>query len=222
MGAVMQVRNIAVGLVTVSLLAGCSIFERKQVDYKAGAVQAQALEVPPDLTVPETDQRYTIPGTDGEKVANYSEYTKQKTEQPCVNPAPAAATEIVAAPAANAKLQDSKGVKLIQLSEPFDRSWRRIGLALEQAHIAVSDKDRSKGIYFITLPVKDGKAADYQVSVRETKEGSEVTVVNAAGKSDAETARLIGVVYQNLEETKPYGILQPDGESIGDAVRTAR
>jgi len=210
MGAVMQVRNIAVGLVAVSLLAGCS-FERKQVDYKAGAVQTQALEVPPDLTVPETDQRYTIPGTDGEKVANYSEYTKKKTEQPCVNPAPLAPVETDAAPVLDAKLQDSKGVKRIQLVEPFDRSWRRIGLALEQASIKVTDKDRSKGIYYIEVPVKDKKAADYQVTIRETKTGSEVAVVNAAGKSDEETARLIGAVYQNLEERKPYGMPPSDG-----------
>ncbi|MBI4808715.1 MAG: outer membrane protein assembly factor BamC [Nitrosomonadales bacterium] len=204
----MQVRNIAVGFVAVSLLAGCSIFERKQVDYKAGAVQTQALEVPPDLTVPETDQRYTIPGTDGEKVANYSEYTKKKTEQPCVNPAP---VEAAVAPMANAKLQDNKGVKRIQLGEPFDRSWRRIGLALEKARIAVTDKDRNKGIYFISIPAKD-KAADYQVTVRETREGSEAAVVNAAGKNDAETARLVETVYQNLEEKEPsYGMPQSDG-----------
>lgn len=210
MGAVMQVRNIAVGLVAVSLLAGCS-FERKQVDYKAGAVQTQALEVPPDLTVPETDQRYTIPGTDGEKVANYSEYNKKKAEQPCVNPAPVAPVEADAAPVLNAKLQESKGVKRIQLGEPFDRSWRRIGLALEQASIKVTDKDRSKGLYYIEVPVKDKKAADYQVTVREIKAGSEVAVVDAAGKSDAETARLIEAVYQNLEERKPYGMPPSDG-----------
>ena len=221
MGAVMQVRNIAVGLVAVSLLAGCS-FERKQVDYKAGAVQTQALEVPPDLTVPETDQRYTIPGTDGEKVANYSEYTKKKTEQPCVNPAPMAPVEADAAPALDVKLLENKGDKRIQLGEPFDRSWRRIGLALEQASIKVTDKDRSKGIYFIEVPVKDKKAAEYRVTVRENKTGSEVAVVNVDGKSDAETARLIVAVHQNLEEKKPYGMPPPDGESIGDAVRSAR
>ncbi len=86
----------------MSLLAGCSIFERKPVDYKAGAVQTPSLEVPPDLTVPETEQRYTIPGTDGEKVASYSEYTKRKTEQPCVAPASA---PVAASPARDACCQ---------------------------------------------------------------------------------------------------------------------
>lgn len=218
----MQVRNIVFGIAIVALLAGCS-FDRKQVDYKAGAVQPRALEVPPDLTVPETDSRYTIPGADGAKVANYSEYSKKSAEQPCVNPAPVAPAEPVVEPDAAAKLQTVKGVKRIQFGEPFDRSWRRIGLALEQAGVAVTDKDRSKGVYFISVPIKDKKKpADYQVIVRETKKGSEASVVNSAGKNDAEAARLIETVYQNLEEKKPYGMPPSDGGSIVDAVRSAR
>ncbi len=196
----MKFRNIALGAVAVSLLAGCSLVtERKQVDYKAGAVQTPPLEVPPDLTVPETEQRYIMPGTDGEKVARYSEYAKQATEQPCVAPV---ATPAGAKPeAAAARLQDSNGNKSILLGEPFDRSWRRIGLALERGHVAVTDKDRSKGVYFIAVPDKDKKKpSDYQVVVRETREGSEVSIIDAQGKSDAEAARLIEALYKNLEK----------------------
>jgi outer membrane protein assembly factor BamC len=58
----MKSRNIVFGFIAVSLLAGCSMFDRKPVDYKAGAVETPPLEVPPDLTVPETEQRYIIPG----------------------------------------------------------------------------------------------------------------------------------------------------------------
>lgn len=201
MGSVMQVRNIVLGLAALSALAGCdSITERKQVDYKAGATLTRPLEVPPDLTVPETEQRYTIPGTDGEKVARYSEYAKQTTEQPCVAPASA---PVAANPAqlSSAKLQESHGAKSILLGEPFDRSWRKVGLALERAHIPVTDKDRSKGIYFVAAPDKDKqKLLDHQIVVRETREGSEVTVIDAQGKSDAEAARLIEMLYQNLEK----------------------
>lgn len=202
MGAVMQVRNIVLGLAAVSLLAGCSIFDRKQVDYKAGAIQTQPLEVPPDLTVPESEQRYTIPGTDGAKVASYSEYTRKTAEQqPCVAPAsaPVVATP---APAAGARIQESNGAKSILLGEPFDRSWRKVGLALERARIVATDKDRSKGIYFIAAaPGKDKrKQPDLQIVVREHAGNSEVTVVDADGKSSAETARLVETLYQNLDK----------------------
>jgi uncharacterized lipoprotein len=201
MGAVMQVRNIVLGLAAVSLLAGCSMFDRKQVDYKAGAIQTQPLEVPPDLTVPESEQRYTIPGTDGEKVASYSEYTRKTAEQPCVAPASAAAAPVAAA-APTARLKESNGAKSILLGEPFDRSWRKVGLALERARIAATDKDRSKGVYFVAAaPDKDKKKRpDLQVVVRENAGNSEVTVVDADGKSNAETTRLVETLYRNLDK----------------------
>lgn len=218
----MKFRNIVLGFAAASLLAGCGIFERKQADLKAGAVQAQPLEVPPDLTVPETEQRYTIPGTDGEKVASFSEYTKPRTEQPCVAPAsaPAAANPAPATP--SARLQESNGTKSIQLGEPFDRSWRRVGLALDHAKLVTTDKDRSKGIFFIAAAPAKGskeKRPDYQVIVRENPAGSEVTVVDQNGKSDAETARLIEVVYQNLDKNDRGEQRRPPR---GDAVRAPR
>lgn len=221
MGAFMQFKNIVVGAIAIASLAGCS-FDRKQVDYKAGAVQTRPLEVPPDLTSPETEQRYTIPGTDGEKAANYSEYSKKKVE-PCANPAPVVAPAEPAAPGKLARLEDGKGGKRILLDEPFDRSWRRIGLALEQARIAVSDKDRSKGVYFVPVTSQDKKKpAEYQVKLRETKQGSEAQIVNASGKSDEEAARLTELLYRNLEEKAAPSLPPSDGSFFGDSVLPAR
>ena len=37
----------------------------------------------------------------------------------------------------------------LQLNEPFDRAWRRVGLALDRVGFAVEDRDRSQGIYFV-------------------------------------------------------------------------
>jgi outer membrane protein assembly factor BamC len=213
----MKLSNIVLGFAAASLLAGCGIFDRKPVDLNAGAVQAKPLEVPPDLTAPETEQRYTIPGTDGEKVASYSEYSKRKAEQPCVAPVstPDAATPATTTP--SAKLQDNKGIKSILLGEPFDRSWRRVGLALDHAKLVTTDKDRSKGIYFVAAaPDKDKKKQpDYQLIVRENSAGSEVTVVDQNGKSDTETSRLIEVVYQNLDKnTRGDGVRAPRGDAV--------
>ncbi len=215
----MKLRNIVFGLVAASLFAGCSMFERKPVDYKAGAVETPSLEVPPDLTAPESEQRYVIPGTDGEKVASYSDYTKKKTEQPCVNPAsaPAAASPAAAKPApaataaaASAKLQVSNGIQSILLGEPFDRSWRRVGLALDSAHFVTTDKDRSKGIYFVAAADKDNKKLpDYQVMVRDDGADTVVTVVDQHGKSDADTARLVRVLFQSLDKSNRGDAILP-------------
>lgn len=222
MGAFMQVRNAVFGLVATTLaLAGCSSLSEGEVDYKSGAVKSQPLEVPPGLTVPETDPRYTIPGKGGEKVASYSEYSKQKAEQPCVAPVSTPPVTPASAPIASAKLQENDGVRSIQLGEPFDRSWRRIGLALERAKLVTTDKDRSKGIYFLAAaPDKDKKKQpDYQLVVRENADGSEVTVVDHNGKGNAETVRLIDLVFKNLDKNGRGDELHSPG---GDAVRRPR
>ncbi|MBV1777104.1 outer membrane protein assembly factor BamC [Burkholderiaceae bacterium DAT-1] len=41
------------------------------------------------------------------------------------------------------------GVRGLQLYESFDRSWRRVGLAVERAGYAVADRDRRLGVYYI-------------------------------------------------------------------------
>jgi outer membrane protein assembly factor BamC len=204
----MQVRNQVFGFIVIALLAGCSSITEREADYKAGAVKARPLEMPPGLTAPESDPRYAIPGKEGEQVATYSEYTRKNVEQPPAETAPAA------------KLQEKNGSKSILLAEPFDRSWRRVGLALEHAKLRTSDMDRSKGIYFLVAADKDKKKQpDYQLIVRETAAGSEVTVVDRNGKSDAETTRLVEVVYQNLDKNSNGGAARPPR---GDAVRSPR
>lgn len=68
--------NKAALAATLLTLAGCSMlgFENKRVDYQAQAQRTPSLEVPPDLTLPNTEGRYTIPGSEGETVASYSDY----------------------------------------------------------------------------------------------------------------------------------------------------
>jgi outer membrane protein assembly factor BamC len=207
MGMNMQSKNIVLAVVLIALLPGCSS-SKKKTEYKNGATQVQPLEVPPDLTAPELSQRNIIPGTDGVQVASYSEYAKQATEQPCLSPASApVSAEPVAVPAA--KLQESNGTRSIVLGEPFDRSWRRVGLALDRARIKVTDKDRSKGIYFVqAAPDKKkdkDKKSDYLVTVSESGGVSSVSVADQNGKSDAESARLVDVLLQGLNQENVPG-----------------
>jgi len=71
--------NKAALAVTLLALAGCGAMgvESKRVDYRAKAASAPSLEVPPDLTVPSGEARYTVPGVDGETVASYSEFAQE-------------------------------------------------------------------------------------------------------------------------------------------------
>jgi len=107
-----------------------------------------------------------------------------------------------AAPKLN-KLAD--GSQSILLGEPFDKSWRKVGLALEKAGIVPTDKDRSKGMYFLSAGKDDSKskhAADkvarIQVNVREISSGCEVVVNTEAGVSNADTQKIVDSLYKSL------------------------
>jgi outer membrane protein assembly factor BamC len=74
----MKVLRIGIVGVALVLLASCSVLgaDGKRIDYGAAAAQARTLEVPPDLTVPGTDERYKMPQGDGGTVTTYSDYSK--------------------------------------------------------------------------------------------------------------------------------------------------
>ncbi|WP_137718830.1 outer membrane protein assembly factor BamC [Methylobacillus flagellatus] len=44
--------------------------------------------------------------------------------------------------------QDNNTISLL-MNDPFDRSWRQIGLALDRVGFVVEDRDRSKGLYYV-------------------------------------------------------------------------
>jgi outer membrane protein assembly factor BamC len=193
----MNIRNIVVGLAAITLLAGCSIFERKQVDYKAGAVEAPALEVPPDMTKSAADQRFAIPVADGTQVAKYSDFTRDKAAEPCTQ---AASAPVATTLAPTTQLLTVGGVRFILVTESFDRVWRKTGLALEKAGIAIADVDRSKGIYFLKNVSKDKKVADVQVSVHEINGVSDITVKEGNDLNGKEASRVLDALFQNLEK----------------------
>jgi outer membrane protein assembly factor BamC len=68
-------------------LAACSsdsnLLESKRIDYKS-AKPSTTLEVPPDLTVPRSDDRYAVPDTGGSSrgTATYSDYSADRAAQP--------------------------------------------------------------------------------------------------------------------------------------------
>ena len=138
-----------------------------------------------------------------------------------------AASAVEVAP--QVKLTDTVTGKSIQIDEPFDRSWRRVGLALDAAHLAVTDKDRSIGVYFVSSSkTKDRKndkeqQTPYQVTVRESHGITEVSVVDQFGKSDTESAALLGVLYQALASSSAKSVSDTgDKNSSDDALRHSR
>ena len=116
---------------------------------------------------------------------------------------------------------ENRGVLIME--EAFDRSWRRVGLALDRIGFTVEDRDRSAGVYFVRyvapenkinkepgawdkfLPWKEdakdeNKPVEYRVQISGTESGSEVKVVNKDGslqKSDI-ADRILNLLYEQL------------------------
>ncbi len=75
-------RDCCLGLMIMALLAGCTtttnLFQSKKVDYKAQADTGPPLDVPPDLTPVQADERFAIPERDKSKGTTYSQYSKEQ------------------------------------------------------------------------------------------------------------------------------------------------
>ena len=65
-----------------------------------------------------------------------------------------------------AKLVNNDG-RYIELYEPFDRSWRRVSIALDMIGFLTEDKDRSKGLYYVTYTNLDIGEADKKAKEEE-------------------------------------------------------
>ncbi len=369
----MKVLRIGLCSVLLVTIAGCGAMGlgNKRIDYRAGAVQAPSLELPPDLTMPAAEDRYKVPGSEGDSVATYSGYQGgadgAQTTQPVAKVLPQSAAvrmmqegnqrwlvvdqapdavwtvvklffqenglsiktedqaaglletewaenraaipqdavrnvigkvfdglyssgerdqyrvrlartadgakteihlshkgleEVVAADGNTSKWQpratdpeleavmlqklmirlgasesqavqssvaagvpaaeqgDGKaslheifdGSQILVINDAFDRSWRRVGLAIERAGIVVEDRDRARGIYFIK-PAKvekgwldslkfwaDEPAADrrYRVSIKDGGALCEVSVTDQDGAKDAATKQMIEAIYQHI------------------------
>lgn len=119
------------------------------------------------------------------------------------------------APSSPPKMQTlSDGSQGIWLSEPFDKSWRVVGLALERAGFAVEDKDRTGGIYFLRARKAEEKhwydklafwSSDEesaptrsQVTVRESNGGCEVGANDGTGATNEETQGIIDALFKAL------------------------
>jgi len=121
-------------------------------------------------------------------------------------------------------VKSSDGTQLLQVNEPFDRAWRRVGLALDRVGFTVEDRDRQNGLYFVRyadpeadMQRKDAergflsrifgggdpkvKAEQYRVQVTQEKEASRVHVLNKDGGADSSgtAQRILALLLEQLK-----------------------
>lgn len=87
----MKLHTLAAACAAALALAGCSGFGNKSTEYKGASARAEKpLEVPPELSAPTMDDRYSVP--DPRATTTYSAYEKQNASPaqatPAAGPAP--------------------------------------------------------------------------------------------------------------------------------------
>ena len=115
----------------------------------------------------------------------------------------------------------SDGNDSLMLAEPFDRAWRRVGLALDRVGFTVEDRDRQKGLYFVRyadpeseMAIKDrgiidrmfgsgpkAKPEQFRVQLQAAGQGTEVSVLNKEGTLDRSTTsrRILALLLEQLK-----------------------
>lgn len=142
----MKILQIGLCSAVLVTLVGCSAvgLGSKRIDYKAGVQNVPALELPPDLSTPVTDDRYKVPGAEGETVASYSDYSK--------GGANAAARSN--GTAASAVLPEVRGVRLerngtqrwLVVGDSTDNVWSVVKSFLQETGLSIKSEDQAAGI----------------------------------------------------------------------------
>ena len=109
----------------------------------------------------------------------------------------------------------------VEIDEPFDRAWRRVGLGLDRGAFTVEDRDRANGVFFVRYldPEVEAKqrgqqgvfsklfgsdpkivAPQYRVQVASSGSGSVVTVLDQEGKPESSPIgdRILTLLSQQL------------------------
>ncbi|MCU0803698.1 MAG: outer membrane protein assembly factor BamC [Burkholderiales bacterium] len=116
------------------------------------------------------------------------------------------------------------GTSTLQVQEPFDRAWRRVGVALDRVGFTVEDRDRANGTYFVryadpgnTQPkgqegffsklafwrsTDTGKQTEqYRVAVKGSGDTTEIVILNKNGAVDTSdtSRRILALLYDQLK-----------------------
>ncbi len=141
-------------------------------------------------------------------------------------PAEEAAQRIAEAKPAASRATLKKGLDgaaLLEVLEPFDRAWRRVGLALDRVGFTVEDRDRQKGVYFVRyadplagVKKDEGllgklafwrddkpqvKAEQYRVAVTGAADTSQVQVLDRSGAAENSptASRILALLHEQLK-----------------------
>lgn len=130
-------------------------------------------------------------------------------------------TAAAAARTDQAQIVKSGNVSSLTMNDSFDRSWRRVGLALDRVGFTVVDRDRNAGTYFVRYADPDTLAnsepgildklkfwksdtkdvvEQYRIVVKEAGGKTTVDVLDKSGVADATAVgtRIVTLLHEQL------------------------
>ena len=126
-------------------------------------------------------------------------------------------------PLARAGLETSTGQTFLRVQDPFDRAWRRVGLALDRVGFTVEDRDRSQGLYFVRYVDPESEAQNkdpglfsklafwkpsapepqtkFRIQLKEGGAQTAVQVLSAEGGIDASDTgkKILDLLFEQLK-----------------------
>ncbi len=125
-------------------------------------------------------------------------------------------------PPPRAELSSSGNFEFLEIRDPFDKAWSRVGLALDRVGFTVEDRDRAQGVYFVRYNDpdaetkksglgrlafwRDSEVVDNQFHIRvigatDGSEVSEVRVQDAQGETLASStaSRILALLQDELK-----------------------
>jgi outer membrane protein assembly factor BamC len=139
--------------------------------------------------------------------------------------APAAVAAADASAPQHARLEKSVDGPKLFVDDPFDRAWRRVGLALDRSGFTVVDRDRSSGLYYVRYADPDAdmskkdrekswlaklqfwktdekdKPEQYRIKIIESAPQSVVSVQDTAGNPEKSQAgdKILALLQEQLK-----------------------
>ena len=125
--------------------------------------------------------------------------------------------------AARARVVTGQAGATMEVDDNFDRSWRRIGLALDHGGFTVEDRDRAQGLYYVRyVDAKEAAREEpgffskitslfggnstsavgkYRISIKAPGDTATVTVLNDQGQpdNDANAQRIVALLVDELK-----------------------
>lgn len=119
----------------------------------------------------------------------------------------------------------------LKLNEPFDRAWRRVGLALDRIGFVTEDKNRSEGIFYVRYadteaedPIKEKKGLferlkfwgsdedEKSAAPAEVKKEDKTKFWKGTSDGDKSSKQYHIQVLENADDTTDVYVLTPDNK----------